>query len=186
MICFGHGTIDWSAVGAVGTLLASGIALLASWLALKAPEWNKSADRSESTNEVIKATEEALELYAQARQMVAANGNWASPTVITLRTRADHVYQTLDRLVGRPSLTDGAIAVGAGGMSIMAILRRLDTTEEIRQARLSRASANSPERIGAMFVDATAPARQSIEATQEIVKVVLERMDRVRKYAKIT
>lgn len=73
MICFGKGTIDWDAVSAVGSILASFVALFVAWLALKAPEWGKQADRREASAEVLSAAEEALSIYREAHQMAVVD-----------------------------------------------------------------------------------------------------------------
>ncbi len=185
MICFGGSEIDWGAVGAFGTMSASIIALFASWLAIKAPQWNKNQDRRESTGEVLAAADEALRLYAEAHTMTVGTDKWSTKSVSVLRIKAAHLYETLDRLVGRPSLTDGAIAVGAGAMSILHLLRSLETTEEIRQKKMARLANSKESRVFAMMVDSATPARETIEAAQALVDVVQERICRVKKYAKI-
>jgi hypothetical protein len=180
MICLGHGTVDWSAVSAVGTLLASAIALLASWLALKAPQWSKQADRRESTQEVLAASNEALKLYDEAYALTSDDQKW--PTVTVLRIKSIHLHETLNRLIARPSLTDGAITVGAGAMSILAMLQSLETVEEIRQKRMARITNSKEGRIVAMMTIASTPAKETIEAAQELVDVVRQRIRRVEIY----
>ena len=172
-------------MGAVGTLLASIIALVASWLAIKALQWSKNQDRRESTGEVLVAADEALRLYAEAHTMTVGTDKWSTNPVSVLRIKAAHLYETPDRLVGRPSLTDGAIAVGAGAMSVLHLLRSLETMEEIRQKKMARSASSKEGRVFAMMIDSATPARETIEAAQALVEVVQERICRVKKYARI-
>ena len=184
MMCFGQGSIDWNAVSAIGTLLASAIALLVSWLALKAPEWSKKKDRRESTGEVLAASNQALNLYYEAQILAAEDNKWPTKAVSVIRIKSAHLHETLNRLVSRPSLTDGAISVGAGAMSILAMLQSLQTTEEVRQERMARLGSSKEGRFGAMMVMASTPAKETIEAAQELVEVVRQRISRVEEYTK--
>ena len=188
MICFGKGSIDWNAVSAIGTLLASAIALLASWLALKAPEWSKKRDRRESTGEILAASDEALNLYCEAQVLATGDNKWPTKAVSVLRIKSAHLHETLNRLVSRLSLTDGAIAVGAGAgaMSILAMLQSLQTADEIRRERTARLVSIKERPFGAMMVDASTPVKETIEAAQELVEVVRKRIIDVKKHAKIS
>ena len=185
MLWLGNGAIDWDAVSAVGTLLASAIALLASWLAMKAPEWNKQADRRESTHEVLRATSEALTLFDEAKTLAIINNTWSTKPVTSFRIRATHLHETIDRLISRPSLSDGAITIGAGAMSILVMLRSLETREELQEKYMAQRSRKGGDLVAAMYIDAVPAAAATIESTQEVVDIVQERMARVKRYAKI-
>lgn len=180
MVCFGSGTIEWNAVSAVGSFFASFVALFVAWLALKAPEWSKADDRLQAIHEILAATNEALTIYREAHQLVTVDNKWPKEIVIPLRIRSTHLYQTLDRLIARPSLTDGPIIVGAGAMSILAVISSLSTTEELRRER-GKASPQGVAGSLARYVDSVTPAKQSLEAAAAVVAVVEERMRRVQK-----
>lgn len=181
MLWLGNGAIDWDAVSAVGTLLASAIALLASWLALKAPEWNKQADRRESTHEVLRATAEAITLFNEAKALANVD-TWPAKPVTSVRIRAAHLHEAMDRLISRPSLSDGAITIGAGAMTILVILSALKTTEELQEKFLIDGLSHN------MLPDITElpAAKRTLGVTQEVVNIVQERMQRVKRYAKLT
>jgi type II secretory pathway pseudopilin PulG len=172
------GPIDWEAVSAIGTIAATLVALFASWLAIRAPEWSRRADRREATSEVLRATGEAIEIYRGAAQLVAEK-SWPDDLVTLIRIRADHLYATLDRLIGRPSLTDGAIAVGAGAMSILAAIRNIpSSTETVREV-----SARGGDPRFARMVETVRPAKLVLESAADVVEVVERRVERVRAYA---
>lgn len=183
MLCFGSGAIDWNAVSALGSILASFVALFVAWLALKAPEWGKRADRREASAEVLSAAEEALGLYKEAHQMAVVDEKWPSEKVIPLRIRASHLHETLDRLISRPWLTDGVIAVGAGAMSILSTIKSTATFEELLEARRPTQSQSKIEKMLASYVNASAPARSTIEGLETTVAVVEERMARVQAHS---
>jgi hypothetical protein len=169
---------NWEALSAIGSLSAAFVALLASWLALRAPEWNKRGDRREATEEVLHATSEALEIYRGAADLVNERV-WPDDLVTLIRIRAAHLHATLDRLIGRPSLTDGAIAVGAGAMSILAAIQGIPTaTETIRAASLR----GGDPRLARM-VETIKPAKLVLDSAADVVTVVETRAARVRTYA---
>jgi hypothetical protein len=178
MICFGNANIDWEAVSAVGTLLASLIALFASWLAVKAPEWSKHADWKNSTGEVLKATQGALLIYNEARALTSNNNVLQSENVKRLRIRADHLKSALEVLLTRPSLSDGAIVLGSGCVSFLAALQNLNTVEEYGRNQAFFGDHDGEQALAG----AIATAKAHVERIGEIVTVVTERMVRVENY----
>ncbi len=183
MVCFGKGAIDWNAVSAVGSILASLVALFVAWLALKAPEWGKRADRREASAEVLSAAEEAIGIYREACDLAIVGEKWPTEDVVPLRIRAAHLHETLDRLISRPWLTDGMITVGAGAMSILSTIRSISTFEELREARRPLGRMRPVDELVASFVDCHAPALTTLEGLEATVKVVRERMARVQSHA---
>ena len=183
MICFGPGEIDWEAISAVGTVSASFIALFASWLAIRAPEWARAAERKEATDEVVFATREALSLYEFARSLTAPEMGWPTEAVLPMRIKAGHLTVTLDRLISRPSLSDGAIATGAGALNIMEVLASLQTVEETRRDAIARAPAGIEGRI-ARYAGSrlqVLPIMEGLESAAEIVRARMEGLERHRK-----
>lgn len=169
-----QGAIDWNAVSAVSTAVAAIIALLTSGLALKAPEWSRKAERRDTTHEVLRAVEEAMAVYREAAKLVE-NGSWAEDLMFRTRIKASHLYGTLDRLIGRPCLTDGAIAVGTGAISVLAAVIGIPSPNDAIERAMPRSSAPMPATANS--------AKVVIDAVAEIVKIVEERSVRVKLYS---
>jgi hypothetical protein len=172
MICFGEGPFNWEALNAIGTFLAVVVALGASWSAIRIPERTRENDRRDATAEVLKAATDSISIYRDAAELVSKN-TWPDEEVTALRIRSHHQYQTLERLISRPALTGGGVAVGAGAMSIVATIRDIPTACETKRA------IGAGPGVGARYVDAVGPARVAIEAAAAVVALVEDRARRV-------
>lgn len=75
-------------------------------------------DRGSAISEVLRATDRAFEVYENAVKKFPFEGS-ESPTAAGICAEASQVRMTLDRLLSRPTLTDGAIEVGAGAIALM-------------------------------------------------------------------
>jgi hypothetical protein len=159
MICFGNGTANWEAIGAIATAVATIVALWSSWNAIRMPQRAEERARREATREIILASEEAVAIFEVSKGALAFP--IAPPDALdTAAARADHICQTLDRLLNRTSLTDGAIATGAGAMRLMDAV--------VNAQALHRKNPNSvyPER--------------ELARADPVAVVVAERMAKVR------
>ena len=78
-------------------------------------------DRAEAIKEVLRATDAAMFIFTQAHRTFR-NERWKSELAGGLAARASQLRETLERLLGRPALTDGAIFVGAGAKALMDIV----------------------------------------------------------------
>lgn len=179
MSCENNGSIDWNAIGAISTASAAIIALLASWLALKAPEWSRKAERRDATQEVLRAVREALAVYHGAAKLVESKA-WPDDLTSLIRIRASHLHATLDRLLNRPSLTDGAIAIGAGAMSVLNAIIGIPNSQEAKE----RAFARSHNPNLAQFIDVMGPAKVVLDSAGKVVEVIEVRVRRVEDYMK--
>lgn len=111
--------LNWDAVGAISTALATIVALIASSFAVYAPVRERAKDRSESTYEVLCAAKEALELFEQASTIIRSDQS----SIAEIGARAGHLRVAIDRLLNRNSLSDGAIVTGAGAIQLMDAIR---------------------------------------------------------------
>jgi hypothetical protein len=122
--------IDWRAIEAIGTITVALAAVYAALVAIYAPRWQRERNRSEATAEVLSAIREAVLLFDEAK-MVFARASWRDSASAVLGARADHLHMTLDRLLNRDGLTDGAIIAGSGAMRLLgAIVAGRDTIFE--------------------------------------------------------
>lgn len=177
MSCEATNSIDWNAIGAISTAAAAIIALLASWLALKAPEWSRKAERQDATLEVLRAVKEAVAIYGGAAESVA-NKAWPDDLASLIRIRAMQLHATLDRLLNRPSLTDGAIAIGSGAMSVLAAIIAIPNSQEARERAFSRSHDSKLAR----FIDVVGPAKIVLDSAGQVVEVVQARARKVEDY----
>lgn len=159
-------TIDWSAVAAIGTILLALVAAYAATIAVYAPRWQRRRERAEATAEVLSATREAILLFDEAK-MVFARASWRDAASATLAARADHLRMTLDRLLDRPQLTDGAIVAGSGAIRLL---------EAIMQGRDMIFSGNGGAGFGKLALEVLFPV-------DPIVPVVEDRAVRVARNA---
>ena len=173
---------NWEAVSAISTAVATIVALAASWLALKSPQWDRERDRLSTAREILRASREAI-LVFYGLQRLFSLGSRDESVIRTIRIRCDHIFFTLDRLLSRPNLSDGIIAVGAGAMSILQAIKMIPTKSEL----VSSARANLAERdkkFAALFTPFE-PSNDEIESIGEIVKVVISRAKLVEAHYKI-
>ena len=116
---------NWDAISAIATFVATATAFAFSLLALKAPGWERSEDRSEFTAEVLEATRDAIRIFQEAAK-IADSGDAAWERVAA---RARHTRTALTILLQRPSLTDGGITTGAGALQLLeAVIRQHELT----------------------------------------------------------
>jgi hypothetical protein len=158
--------VDWSAVAAIGTVCLALVAGYAATVAVYAPRWQRRRNRSEATAEVLSATREAILLFDEAK-MVFARASWRDAPSAVLAARADHLHMTLDRLLNRPELTDGAIVAGSGAMRLL---------EAIMQGRDMIFSGNGGAGFGKLALEVLFPV-------DPIVPVVEDRAIRVARHA---
>lgn len=108
--------IDWDAISALATAIATTVALVSAYIAIVAPERQRAEERSEATIEILRASREAVLLYQKAK----VNADHAGQSEFTQSAvLAAHLRDTLDRLTNRTMLTDGAIVTGVAAMSLM-------------------------------------------------------------------
>lgn len=173
-------SVNWDAVAAVSTLAATIVALFASWLAIKVPEWSRNAERLSATHEILLAVQETVLLFYGARKL-AESSTWDGDLVSIIRIRSSHLYVTIDRLISRPYLSDGAIAVGAGAMSVLDEIKKIPTAAEIfEKNRNNKRGLYDPGL--AKYVQTISLTRQIISSIEQIVDVVKSRASRVEKY----
>ena len=118
----GAGADDWLQFwgGAFGSLFAVlGAYLLENWRRSS----HDRASRSEVINEVLRAYREARAVYDAALQDFP-KASRKSQRAMEVRAKAGMAADTLDRLLNKPHLTDGSIAVGSGGIALMRIVIR--------------------------------------------------------------
>jgi hypothetical protein len=111
-------TIDWNGVEAVATIGLILVAAYAATIAVYAPRWQRARERSETTAAVLSATREAILLFDEAK-MVFARASWRDQASAMLAARADHLHMTIERLLNRPELSEGAIVAGSGAMRLL-------------------------------------------------------------------
>jgi len=170
---------NWDAVGAMATVFATAVALIFSWLALRAPMREGQRQRRESTLEVLRATEAALASFAELEQMVTEPG-WDDRKLARQQVKADHGKRALEHLIQRPSLTDGAIFTAAGAIAILDLV--LSVESEAALVSIARARATGAGFEGAVFVEPKRRARERVEDGATVVDVTKDRADRVRRY----
>ena len=115
---------------------------------------------------MLSATREAILLFDEAK-MVFARASWRDAPSAVLAARADHLHMTLDRLLNRPELTDGAIVAGSGAMRLL---------EAIMQGRDMIFSGNGGAGFGKLALEVLFPV-------DPIVPVVEDRAIRVARHA---
>lgn len=160
--------VTWDAVSAIATLAATLVALWASVNAIRGPERDRRRDRKEATHEIMSATAEVIRIFNEAWDHIS----YQDPALPELASLADHARLTLDRLISRPSLTDGAIATGVGAMQLAGAV-------VYSQLALDK---GTPEFIGRAFVSAAdreEVARKTMVAAKPVVKIVEDRANRV-------
>lgn len=109
---------DW--LGLVGAMLGT---MMAIGGAVMVDRYKVANERIESIREVIRASERGIELYDTARTTFK-NLRWKSDEAAIIAAEADQWNATIDRLLSRPHLTDGAINIGTGSMRLMQSVRR--------------------------------------------------------------
>lgn len=77
----------------------------------------RAADQASALREVVRAVDDALAVAADLKEFIARGIKDAERAQIA--ARACQCEATLDRLLNRPVLTDGAISIGAGAMQMM-------------------------------------------------------------------
>lgn len=159
-------TIDWAEVWAICTVILALVAAYAATVAVYAPRWQRRRDRAEATAEVLSATREAILLFDEAK-MVFARASWRDQASALLAARADHLHMTLDRLLGRPELSDGTIIAGSGAMRLL---------EAIMGGRDMIFSGNGGAGFGKLALEVLFPV-------DPILPVVEERAVRVARHA---
>lgn len=156
--------LDWDGINAVATFSATAIALAATGVAVWMPRWTRLRDRSDTTNEIIEATGEAVDLFRDAtRRMGNAT---CTRTIKLLGAKASYLRVALDRMISRPELTDGAIAVAAGAIQILIAI----------EAEAAKYRNVNDSKFAPMIVS-------DLNYFGEVVPVILERAERVAAYA---
>ena len=174
--------MNWDAIAAIATAIATIVALWASTSALEAPEKQKLADRKEGTLEILRAAEDSLVLHKHLCDLIEKQKKWPDTDVVSIRIKADHLRMTLDRLLSRAHLSDGAIAVGAGCMSILSTIGSIESHGEMLTRRRAELSKDSRERMMAMMLGPMSEAAPRIIGAKAVASVVRERMEKVRAY----
>ncbi len=136
-----HST-DWNMWSAIATAVATASALLFSLISLGAPARAEKRQRQATTEEVLYASSESLKVFYQVDHLVRSP-HWNEEGLKFLKVKADHWRLTLERLIDRPFLTDGAIFTGAGAISLLDIVSRIQTQEDLVQQDLDRQAFKS-------------------------------------------
>lgn len=108
---------NWNAVSAVATTLATIVAACAAAIAVLLPQRQRAEDRSEATAEILKSTAHAIAIFEEASDHFELATKNAKLQSFAAKAEFNHI--ALDRLLSRPSLTDGAIVTGAAGMKLL-------------------------------------------------------------------
>ena len=109
---------DW--LGLVGAMLGT---MMASGGAVAIDRQKVANERRSSIREVLRAAVECVSLFDIAKSRFK-HLTWKSDEAAIIGAEADQLSATLDRLLSRPQLTDGAINVGSGAMRLMQSIRR--------------------------------------------------------------
>ena len=109
---------DW--LGMVGAMLGT---MMAIGGAVAIDRQKVASERRASILEVMRVSDEALALHQKALDCFPTE-HWKSSAAAKIGIEADQLNLTADRLLNRPHLTDGAIQVGAGIMTLMQTIKR--------------------------------------------------------------
>lgn len=157
--------IDWNAIAAVATAIATAVALWSSWNAIRLPEKERARERRAATREVLRGARGAIVLFRVALKVYGGQ-TWKSVIARRLRAKALHLHATIDRLLTKPNLSDGAISTGIGAMQIL---------KEVEEA-----SDIFFERDG---IDFGTRAQAHLEPIVPLVKLVRLRYKKVKAYS---
>jgi len=156
--------LDWDGINAIATFSAAAIALAATGVAVWLPRWTRLRDRSDTTNEIMGAVGEAIDLFHEANRHM---GNSTSPGAIkVLGAKASYLCTALDRMISRPELTDGAIIVAAGAIQLLGAI----------EAEAAKYREEKDLRFARMIVS-------DLTYFVGVVPIILERAQRVAAYA---
>lgn len=154
----------WSGLSAIAAAFAAAVSAFAVIQAVYLPDRERAKDRSEATHEIMEASAKAVSLFNQALWISKREGNRLE--FGELSPRASHLHVALDRLLNRPSLSDGAIITGAGAMQLMdAVIKQEEEYSKARYEFLSR------------------PIIKHMELSEMVVAVTLSRAEVVARYA---
>lgn len=176
-MCVGQVGWNWDAISAIATATGTLGALAFSTLALGAPGREARRQRRESTEEILRATDDALEIFESTRVIVDV-GPWDDGALGKLQARAFHGQKALEQLIKRPSLTDGAIYTGAGAISLLESILAIKHQKELI-AKMMGAMRERQHGLAGR-IDAGTPAKQIIAEGLAVVEVTKARAQLVR------
>jgi len=100
---------------------------------------------------------------------------WSESARGLMRVQADHQRRTLEILVQRPHLTDGAIFTAAGASSLLDVLLGIEGESElIERARSAMADQGMPGL--AVRIDARKSALEALEYAEIVAKSTIDRL----------
>lgn len=126
---------DWNGINAVATFLAVLIAIVSTGMAVWLPFQIRLRHRSDTTNEILSAAGDAIDLFREANAKLG-HGIVSTAKVKELGATSAFTRVALDRLISREELTDGAVFVGAGSIELLIAVER--EAEKYRQVPQSQ------------------------------------------------
>lgn len=173
--------LDWDGINAVATFSATAVALAATGVAMWMPRWTRLRERSDTTNEIIIAAGEAVDLFRDAIRHI---GRGSSTRIIKeLGAKASHLHVALDRMSYRPELTDDAIAVAAGAIQILTAIKEESSNYRYHKDSKYTSQVVSTEYHERNISDLDQIYVRDIDYFIEIVPLILEKSQRVAAYA---